>query len=158
MSPAVEFPQPPPDPAPPERPRRAGGPGLGAGRPGLRTIALRVWRRACPRCGAGTLFASTFRLAPACARCALVYRREPGAMTGQMYLSAAVTELFAAALVLLVWFTTDWSTATALCVSIPLVVGFSYWFLPKAMALWVGIEFLTDVGNREVAGGVERRD
>ena len=26
---------------------------------------------------------------------------------------------------------------------------FSYWFLPKGMALWVGVEFLTDAANLE---------
>lgn len=153
MSPALEAPHPVPGPG--EGPRGAPVPGAPAARPSLRAIVARVWRRTCPRCGAGSLFASTFRLAPACARCELVFRREPGAMTGQMYLSAAVTEIVAAALVLLVWIATDWGTATSLSVSIPLVVGFSYWFLPKAMALWVGIEFLTDVGNRDVAGRVE---
>lgn len=70
-------------------------------------------------------------------------------MTGQMYLSAAVTEVFAAVLVFLVFFCTDWSPAVSIAVGVPIVVGFSYWFLPKAMALWVAIEFMTDIGNRE---------
>ena len=70
-------------------------------------------------------------------------------MTGSMYLSAAVTEVFAALLVLLVFFGTDWSPAVSIAVSVPIVVGFSYWFMPRAMGLWVAIEFMTDVGNRE---------
>ena len=73
-----------------------------------------------------------------------------------MYLSAAVTEVFAALLVLLVFFGTDWSTAVSIGVGIPIVVGFSYWFMPTAMGLWVAIEFMTDVGNREP--WVMRRD
>lgn len=109
----------------------------------------RVWTRRCPRCGQGSLFASRFRLAERCGTCDLVYRREQGAMTGQMYLSAAVTEILAAVLVLAVFFLTDWSLALSLGVLIPLVVGFSYWFLPKATGLWVAIEYLTDLGNRE---------
>lgn len=76
-------------------------------------------------------------------------------MTGQMYLSAAVTELFAVALIALVWSATDWNAATSLAVTVPLVIAFSYWFLPRAMGLWVGIEFLTDVGNRDVSGQAE---
>ena len=114
-----------------------------------RTFLARAWRGSCPRCGQGRLFARPFRLRERCTGCGLVYRREPGAMTGQMYLSAAVTEVLAGALVLVVFFATDWSVATALWVCVPLVVAFSYWFLPKAMALWVAIEFMTDLGNRD---------
>lgn len=114
-----------------------------------RTFFARAWRGRCPRCGAGALFARRFRLELACARCGLVYRREPGAMTGQMYLSAAVTEVLAGGLVLLVFFATDWGVVTSLAVTVPVVVAFSYWFLPKAMALWVAVEFLTDLSNRD---------
>ncbi len=114
-----------------------------------RTFVARAWRRRCPRCGEGRLFVKAFRLGERCGVCELVYRREPGAMTGQMYLSAAVTELLAGGLVLLVFFATDWSSSLALTISVPLVAGFSYWFLPKAMALWVAVEFMTDLGNRE---------
>ncbi len=70
-------------------------------------------------------------------------------MTGTMYLSAVVTEVFAAILVLLVFFGTDWSPAVSIAVGVPVVIVFSYWFMPTAIALWVAIEFMTDVGNRE---------
>ena len=70
-------------------------------------------------------------------------------MTGQMYLSAAVTQIVAALLVLAVFFFTDWGLALSLTVALSVIVVFSYWFLPKASALWVAIEFLTDIGNRE---------
>jgi len=70
-------------------------------------------------------------------------------MTGQMYLSSVVTEIFAALLVLVVFFGTDWSTSTSIAVGLPIVIVFSYWFLPKSMGLWVAIEFMTDIGNRE---------
>ena len=110
---------------------------------------LRAWRGRCPRCGAGLLFARRFRLAPSCSGCGLVYRREQGAMTGQMYLSAAVGQVLAALLFLGVWLGTDWGAALALAVTLPLVLGFSYWFLPRSMALWVAVEYLTDRGNRE---------
>ncbi len=114
-----------------------------------RTYLLRVLAKRCPRCGGGRLFLTRFRLAASCDGCALVYRREQGGMTGQMYLSAAVTELFAALLVVLVFYLTDWGTALSLAILLPAVVLFSYWFLPYGMALWVAIEFMTDVGNRE---------
>ncbi len=114
-----------------------------------KTFVARAWRGRCPRCGEGTLFASHFRLTHSCSDCGLVYRREDGAMTGQMYLTAVVTELFAAALVLVLFFLTDWGPWTAIPVGMLLVVAFSYAFLPRGMALWVAIEFMTDVGNGE---------
>ena len=110
---------------------------------------LRAWRGRCPRCGSGGLFAQRFRLQPSCGSCGLVYRREQGAMTGQMYLSAAVGQVLAALLFLGVWLGTDWGAALALAVTLPLMLGFSYWFLPRSMALWVAVEYLTDRGNRE---------
>lgn len=103
----------------------------------------------CPRCERGALFRSRFRLVERCEACGLLFRREDGAMTGQMYLSAAVTEVVAAIVVAVTFLATDWGPGLSIAVGLPLVVGFSYWFLPKAMALWVAIEFLTDVANRE---------
>jgi hypothetical protein len=51
--------------------------------------------------------------------------------------------------VLLVFFLTDWGPATSIAISVPVIIVFSYWFLPRSMALWVAVEFMTDVGNRE---------
>jgi uncharacterized protein (DUF983 family) len=119
-----------------------------------RSFVARAWRGRCPRCGKAPLFERAFRLHRDCVACGLVYRRESGAMTGQMYLSAAVTELLAAALALGIFFATDWSAATGLLVTLPIVAAFSYWFLPKAMALWVAVEFMTDLGNREPWSGL----
>ena len=114
-----------------------------------RTCTARALRRRCPQCGRGALFRRHARLHERCPTCGLVYRRESGSMTGSMYLSAAVTEIFAAALVLLLWFATDWSTGVALAVGVPLVLSVSFLFLPYSMALWVAVEYLTDVHNRE---------
>jgi uncharacterized protein (DUF983 family) len=112
-------------------------------------ILARVLGRSCPRCGEGPLFAGRFRLHERCSECDLVYRREAGAMTGQMYLSAVVTEFFAVGLVLGVFFLTDWGPALSIAVGVPLVILFSYWVLPKMISLWVAIEFMTDLSNRE---------
>ncbi len=117
--------------------------------PTVAEALTRALRRRCPRCGGEELFASRFRLLERCGQCDLVFRKEAGAMTGQMYLSAVVTELFAGALVLLLWFFTDLSTPQALAIGLPLVVGFSYLVLPPSMAIWVAVEFLSDrVGER----------
>lgn len=116
----------------------------------LRRAALRrVLARRCPQCGAGPLFRAYARLRPACPACGLVYRREPGALTGSMYLSAAVTQLFAAVVIALVWILTDWSPGASIALSLPLVVGFCALFLPYSQALWVAVEYATDAVNRE---------
>lgn len=114
-----------------------------------RLCLARAWRGLCPQCGAGRLFASYARLQERCSACGLIYRREQGAMTGSMYLSAIVTEIFAALIVLAIFFGTSWSVRTSLLVSVPLVLAFALFWLPRAMALWVAIEYATDLGNRE---------
>jgi uncharacterized protein (DUF983 family) len=109
-----------------------------------------VLARRCPQCGGSELFRSFARLRESCAACGLVYRREQGSMTGSMYLSAAVTECFAALLLLIAFLALDdLSTPAFLAVGLPLVLVFSWLFLPRSMALWVGIEYATDVSNGE---------
>jgi hypothetical protein len=66
-----------------------------------------------------------------------------------MYVSAAVTEVFAAAVALGLFFLTDWSVATGLLVGGALVLGFCYAFLPVSIALWTAVEYAADVGNGE---------
>lgn len=114
-----------------------------------RLFLARACRRRCPLCGEGPLFRSKFRLAERCTHCSMVFRREAGGMTGQMYLSAAVTEVLAAILVLAVFFLTDWSPWTSILVCVPLVALFCYWSLPFFMGVWVVIELMTDIVNRE---------
>jgi uncharacterized protein (DUF983 family) len=116
----------------------------------------RTWHNHCPQCGTGALFASRFGLVPECGECGLVYRREAGSQTGSMYLSAAITELFAAALCVGIFLLTDWSTAVSISIALPTVLLFSYWFLPKSMGLWVAVEYAADVSNREGWVDLER--
>ena len=115
-------------------------------------VLRRVLARRCPQCGQGRIFRAYARLHGACEHCGLVYRREQGAQTGSMYLTAAVNQVFAAALIAAVWLLTDWGTGTMLAVALPLVAGFCYWFLPRGMALWVLVEYLTDLANGSVQG------
>ena len=115
----------------------------------FRLFAGRALRRRCPQCGRGALFRSYARLLASCPECALVYRREPGGMTGSMYVSAAVTQVFAALLILAIVVGTDWSTRLQLAVSVPLAVLFCALCLPLSMAFWVAVEYATDVGNGE---------
>jgi len=114
-----------------------------------RLILTRVLARRCPQCAARTLFARYARLAQRCPRCELVFRREAGAQTGSMYLTAIAGELFAALLVWLAWWLFDWPTSTFVLVLVPLVLAFTVAFLPLSQALWVGVEYATDLEGRE---------
>ena len=114
-----------------------------------RAALLRSLRLACPQCGRGRVPASFGRVAERCAECGLVFRREEGALTGSMYLTAVVSQVFAVLLILLVRTLTDWSVALSIGVSVPLVLAFCYLSLPFAQTFWVGVEYSTDVANGE---------
>jgi hypothetical protein len=66
-----------------------------------------------------------------------------------MYVSAAVTELFAAAVAVGLFLLTDWGVVAGLAVGGPLVLGFCYAFLPVSIAFWSAVEYAADVGNGE---------
>jgi len=114
-----------------------------------RLILRRVLARRCPQCGQGALFRRYARLAECCASCGLVYRREPGAQTGSMYMTAVAGEVFAVALIFLFWFSFDWSPTVFVLVTAPQVLVFSVLFLPVSQALWVGVEYATDLSSHE---------
>ena len=109
----------------------------------------RVLQHRCPQCGEGLLFRAFARMHERCSECGLVYRREPGASTGSMYISAAVTQVFAALLAFGMFLFTGLSTLHGCLLAVPLVLGFSYAFLPQAMGLWVAVEYCTDRANHE---------
>lgn len=66
-----------------------------------------------------------------------------------MYLTAIVGELFAAALIFLFWWRFDWSVTAFVLVLSPLVLAFCVLFLPVAQAIWVGVEYWTDLQGGE---------
>jgi hypothetical protein len=70
-------------------------------------------------------------------------------MTGSMYLSAVVTELFAAALAIGLFLLSPWSPAVSIAIGLALHFVFAAWFFPRSMSLWVAIEYATDVQNGE---------
>jgi len=112
-------------------------------------VLKRVLARRCPQCGVGVLFARYARLAESCGECGLVYRREQGAQTGSMYVTAAGSEVFAAVLIAVFWWRFDWTPTQFVLVTAPLVLLFCAFFLPVSQALWVGVEYTTDLEGRE---------
>ena len=116
----------------------------------LRRRALtRGLRKRCPQCAERDLFLRFARLRERCPHCDLVLRREHGAQTGSMYLTAAVGQVFACAVIWAVWLATDWGVAVSIAVSLPLVLAFCVAFLPFSQSIWVAIEYTTDAVNGE---------
>jgi uncharacterized protein (DUF983 family) len=121
-----------------------------ARRGGVGRLCLqRAWHKRCPQCGQGELFEGWARLRERCGVCGLVYRREPGSELGSVTLSTVVNTALAGLLFLSIWALTDWGPWLGLGVSAPLMIAVSYGLLPASMSVWVAIEYLTDVANRE---------
>lgn len=122
-------------------------------RPGLLACLARGARRRCPVCGRGRIFRSFLSLRRACPECRWVVEREPGTVTGSMYLVAIFTQILA----VLLWLAlqlTDWSVGRQLAVALPLLVAVSLASLPVSKGLWVGVEYYTDV----MQGETDRED
>lgn len=116
----------------------------------LREALRRGALRRCPACGAGRIFRSFLGLRRSCPACGWVVEREPGAVTGSMYLIAIFGQLFAVALLALIWLLTDWSVGTQMAVALPLIALFSLGALPVSKGLWVGVEYHTDVATGRI--------
>jgi uncharacterized protein (DUF983 family) len=123
-------------------------PAVTTGRPGLLLCLLRGARRRCPVCGRGRIFRSFLGLRRVCTDCRWVVEREPGTVTGAMYLVAIFTQVLAVALWLaLQW--TDWSAGAQVAFALPLLAALSLLSLPLSKGLWIGLEYYTDVMQGE---------
>ena len=111
--------------------------------------ARRAWTLSCPACGGRGVFQRYAKLRETCSGCGHRFRREQGSQTGSMYLTAAVNQMFAAIVILIVFTQTDWSLTKELCVSIPIVAVFCAAFLPFSQTVWAGVEYVTDCINAE---------
>jgi uncharacterized protein (DUF983 family) len=120
-----------------------------SGMPLWKLCMSRVLHKLCPQCGQGLLFSGFLTLRERCGVCGLIYRREPGAGLGSMYLGTTVTQTMGAVLVLAIFFGTDWSPALATAIGVPFMLAVCYGLQPYSMALWVAVEYLHDVGNHE---------
>lgn len=126
------------------------GPGQDLNPMQLRRQCLwRGLRKRCPRCDQKGLHSGFAKLHEACLACGLVLRREQGAQTGAMYMTAAVCQVFSISLVWLAWLFTDWGAPTFMAVAAPIVLVFCACFLPISQTLWVAVEYMTDVTSGE---------
>lgn len=111
--------------------------------PGFLTCVKRGLLRRCPHCGRGRIFRSFLHLRRFCPECRWIVEREPGTVTGAMYLVSIVT-MFFAVFVWLVSMLLAWSVGTTLAVSLPLIAAFSLAALPASKGLWIAVEHWTD--------------
>ena len=107
-------------------------------------------RRRCPVCGEGRIFRSLFRLCRSCPACGWTLEREPGAVTGPMYLVSVLTLPFAAAVFLVLWLA-DWPPLAQVAVGVPAIALFSAFALQAAKGVWAAIEYFTDVRSGDAA-------
>ena len=112
--------------------------------PSFTTLCRRALRKACPRCGERGLFASFLTLRDRCPSCDWETQRAPGTMTGGMYLTGAINQLFAVAVLIVLWLTVDAGPWTMLAIGLPVIALFSLLFLPYSKSLWLAIEYWTD--------------
>lgn len=96
-------------------------------------------------CGEGRIFRSLFRLRRACPKCGWLVEREPGTVTGPMYLVSVLTLPFAALLFAVFWLFTDWTPAVQVAVGIPVILLFCALALVAAKGTWTAVDYFTDV-------------
>lgn len=126
--------------------------------PGLFALLKRGASRRCPVCARGRIFRSLLRLRRACTDCGWLLEREPGAVTGAMYLVSVLTLVFAALVFVAGWLLTDWPAWLQVAVGVPVIALASLLALPVARGAWAAIEYYTDLrtGETERADYAER--
>ncbi|MHC4971324.1 MAG: DUF983 domain-containing protein [Planctomycetota bacterium] len=117
---------------------------------GLLTLLRRGVSRRCPVCARGRIFRSFLRLRRTCAGCGWVLEREPGAVTGSMYLVSVVTLVFAALVFFAGWLLTDWPAWLQVAIGVPVIGLVSLAALPLSRGAWAAIEYYTDIKTGEV--------
>jgi uncharacterized protein (DUF983 family) len=115
----------------------------------LLTLLKRGVLRRCPVCARGRIFRSFLRLRRTCDRCGWILEREPGTVTGSMYLVSVLSLVFAALVFLAVWLLTDWPPWLQIAVGVPAITLVSLVALPVARGAWAAIEYYTDVQTGE---------
>lgn len=115
----------------------------------LPTMLRRGVLRRCPVCARGRIFRSFLRLRRTCDRCGWILEREPGTVTGSMYLVSVLSLLFSALVFCAVWLLTTWSPWLQIAVGVPVIAVVSLVALPVARGAWAAIEYYTDVRTGE---------
>lgn len=105
-------------------------------------LLVRGFRRRCPRCGAGDLFAGLFEIRDPCPRCGLVFEREEGYWLGAMIIAfAGIEGVFAVAFVatmLLTWPDVPWTAL--LVVGLVATAVLPFLVSPWTRTIWMAVD------------------
>lgn len=152
-----------PSPAPgwspkPRTQRPTPAPAKRRGEPGATKAFLRGATKRCPRCGAGGLFSSWFRIREKCPRCGLRLEREEGGFLGAITLNYIATAVAWVAL-LVIWLIVDLpdlhvAALTIASLAVAVLVPLLFW--PFSKTIWCAVDYLIyrtspDYGSREAA-------
>lgn len=129
---------------------------MGTGKLLLRSSA-RALRGRCPACGEGRVVRRFTGLVDSCPTCGWILEREPGAITGAMYLTSILSQFAAVGVMCLCWWLTDWSTTTIVLVGLPVLLLFSWIALAWSKRLWIAVEYVTDLNTDEGKDRYEER-
>lgn len=101
-------------------------------------------RRKCPRCGAGRVFRSWFKMVDRCPRCGLRFERESDFWLGAYVVNLAVTEgLLVVALLAYVFRAVsdpDTPSAPVILTALVFAVGAPVAFFPFSRTIWAAID------------------
>ena len=111
----------------------------------------------CPACGEGKVTVHYTGLVRTCPHCGWILEREPGAITGAMYLTSILSQFAAVGVMLLCWWLTDWSALVIVLVGVPVLVVFSVVALAWSKRIWIAVEYVTDMNTHEGADDYEQR-
>ena len=114
-------------------------------------------RGRCPACGEGRVVVRFTGLVKSCPACGWILEREPGAITGAMYLTSIVSQFGAVGVMLLCWWLTDWTPLTIVLVGLPVLLLFSWIALAWSKRLWIAVEYVTDLNTDEGKDRYEER-
>ena len=117
----------------------------------------RALRGRCPACGEGRIVVRYTNLVRCCPCCGWILEREPGAITGSMYLVSILTQFAAVFLMLLAWLLTDWSPLRIVATGIPILLIISIPLLAYSKRIWVAVEYATDMGSDERDDDYDKR-
>lgn len=123
--------------------------------PSLARMLGRAVRRRCPRCGAGPVFRSWFRMVERCPGCGLCFERESDFWLGAYVVNLAVTEglLVVALLAYVLRAVSEPATPSApvVAAAVVLAVAAPLAFFPFSRTIWAAI----DLAMRPVPPGAE---
>ena len=103
-------------------------------------ILFRALRLRCPRCGGDKLFRGYFRMNKRCAKCGLVYDKEPGYFLGSIYYNYGFTAVVMTISYISLFLFSDIDPDTLLWSHVAFCFIFPLWFFRYARALWLAMD------------------